>query len=42
VQLAGWMDQVMSQAEDAEVQARVAAEVAELCQGFPAPGIPVR
>jgi len=41
-QLADWMDQVIGKPEDVELQARVAAEVKELCAGFPAPGIPVR
>ena len=40
--LAAWMDQIISSPEDGDLQARVAAEVAECCSGFPAPGIPVR
>jgi len=40
--LAAWMDQIISQPADTALQAKVAAEVAELCKGFPAPGIPIR
>jgi glycine hydroxymethyltransferase len=40
--VAAWMDQIISRPEDAAQQARVAAEVAELCAAFPAPGIPIR
>jgi glycine hydroxymethyltransferase len=39
--LAGWMDQVVSKADDAALIDRVAAEVREMCSGFPPPGIPV-
>ena len=42
VRLAGWMEQIISSPEDEALQARVAAEVEELCDGFPAPGLPVR
>jgi glycine hydroxymethyltransferase len=42
VKLAGWMDQIISSPEDEALQARVAAEVKELCDGFPAPGLPLR
>ncbi|MCC6552153.1 MAG: serine hydroxymethyltransferase [Polyangiaceae bacterium] len=37
--LAAWMDEVAQHAADEAVLARIAAEVAELCKGFPAPGI---
>lgn len=37
--LAGWIDEVVSNASDASVQAKVLAEVKELCKGFPVPGI---
>ncbi|KYF49358.1 serine hydroxymethyltransferase [Sorangium cellulosum] len=37
--LAGWMDEVAQNINDEARIARVAAEVAELCRGFPAPGI---
>ena len=40
--LADWMDRTLSSPEDADLHARIAAEVTELCDGFPAPGIPVR
>jgi glycine hydroxymethyltransferase len=40
--LAAWMDLVIGKPEDLELQARVAGEIAELCQSFPAPGIPIR
>ncbi len=40
--LAEWMDRVIGKPEDTELQAKVAAEIAELCQAFPAPGIPIR
>ncbi|WP_438004899.1 serine hydroxymethyltransferase [Sorangium sp. So ce321] len=39
--LAGWMDDVAQNINDEARIARVAAEVAELCRGFPAPGIRV-
>ena len=42
VQLAAWMDQVISAPGDEALQQRVEREVAELCGGFPAPGLPVR
>jgi glycine hydroxymethyltransferase len=41
VRLANWMDQVVTNASDDKLIDRVAAEVAEMCKGFPAPGIPV-
>ncbi|AUX46355.1 serine hydroxymethyltransferase [Sorangium cellulosum] len=39
--LAGWMDEVVQHASDEAHIARIAAEVEELCRGFPAPGIRV-
>jgi glycine hydroxymethyltransferase len=41
VRLAGWMDQVVANVGDEKLLDRVAAEVAEMCKSFPAPGIPV-
>jgi glycine hydroxymethyltransferase len=38
-QIASWIDQVVSNLEDAEKLARIATEVAELCAAFPAPGL---
>ena len=40
--IAAWMDEVIAAPEDEEVAARIAGEVRELCQAFPAPGVPVR
>ncbi|MGK4000380.1 serine hydroxymethyltransferase [Sorangium sp. So ce1024] len=37
--LAAWMDEVAQHINDEARIARIAAEVAELCRGFPAPGI---
>ncbi|WP_437587247.1 serine hydroxymethyltransferase [Sorangium sp. So ce1000] len=37
--LAAWMDEVAQNVNDEARIARVAAEVADLCRGFPAPGI---
>ncbi|WP_437501912.1 serine hydroxymethyltransferase [Sorangium sp. So ce1099] len=37
--LAAWMDDVAQNVNDEARIARIAAEVAELCRGFPAPGI---
>jgi glycine hydroxymethyltransferase len=37
--IAEWMDRVAGAHEDAALLDKVAAEVRELCQGFPAPGI---
>lgn len=37
--LAGWIDEVVSNASDASVQSKVQGEVKELCKGFPVPGI---
>jgi glycine hydroxymethyltransferase len=42
LQLAKWMDAVISKPDDEALQKSIAAEVAELCAGFPAPGIPTR
>ncbi|WP_437935548.1 serine hydroxymethyltransferase [Sorangium sp. So ce341] len=39
--LAAWMDDVAQNVNDDARIARIAAEVAELCRGFPAPGIRV-
>jgi glycine hydroxymethyltransferase len=38
-QLADWMDQVAQHSQDDALLARIRAEVHELCNGFPAPGI---
>jgi glycine hydroxymethyltransferase len=40
-QLAAWMDQVLTAPSDEGILAKVAAEVRDLCRGFPAPGIRV-
>jgi glycine hydroxymethyltransferase len=37
--IAGWIDQIVSAPEDESLAAAVAAEIAELCRAFPAPGI---
>lgn len=37
--LAAWINEVVSAPADAAVQAKVLAEVKELCKGFPVPGI---
>jgi glycine hydroxymethyltransferase len=37
--IAAWMDQVISAPEDEALARRVAAEIRELCRGFPAPGL---
>ncbi len=37
--IAGWIDQIVSAPEDESLAAAVAAEIADLCRGFPAPGI---
>jgi glycine hydroxymethyltransferase len=37
-QVAAWIDEVVQHPADAALHARIAGEVAELCQGFPAPG----
>jgi glycine hydroxymethyltransferase len=39
--LAGWMDEVADNIGDEAVLSRIAGEVKELCQSFPAPGISV-
>jgi glycine hydroxymethyltransferase len=38
-QIAAWMDQVVTAPADADLHARIAGEVRELCAKFPAPGI---
>ena len=38
-QLAGWMDRVVAAPDDEALLAKVAAEVGEVCKGFPPPGI---
>lgn len=40
-QIAAWIDQVVSAADDDSVLAAVRAEIGEFCQDFPAPGIRV-
>jgi glycine hydroxymethyltransferase len=40
-QIAAWIDAVISAPEDADVHAKIAGEVAELCRGFPVPGLRV-
>ena len=42
VQLAEWMDQVVTAPADAALGARVRGEIRELCARFPAPGLPLR
>jgi glycine hydroxymethyltransferase len=39
--IAAWIDEVTQAVGDEARQARIAGEVAELCAGFPAPGLPV-
>jgi glycine hydroxymethyltransferase len=39
--VAGWMDRIISAPEDEELGERIAAEVAEFCRAYPAPGIAV-
>ncbi len=39
--LAGWVDEVVSNAGDVNVHSKVHDEVKELCKGFPVPGIEV-
>lgn len=41
-QIAGWIVEVLEQSDDNERQARIAAEVVELCAGFPVPSDAVR
>ena len=41
LRLASWMDQVVSNPGDDKLIEKVAAEVAEMCKSFPAPGISV-
>ncbi len=38
-QVAAWIEQVIAHVDDEQVQRRVAAEVGELCRGFPVPGV---
>jgi len=40
-QIARWIDQVVTKVDDEATRKRVAGEVAEMCRGFPAPGIPL-
>ncbi len=40
--IAAWMDEIIAAPEDEERAARVREEVRELCQAFPAPGVPLR
>jgi glycine hydroxymethyltransferase len=37
--IAGWMDRIISAPEDEDLAERTAAEVAEFCRVYPAPGI---
>ena len=37
--IAAWIDEVVSAPDDEGRQARIAAEIREFCQAFPAPGI---
>lgn len=39
--LAGWMDEVVSAPEDEALLSRVEKEVKEMCDSFPAPGLPL-
>jgi glycine hydroxymethyltransferase len=41
LRLAAWMDQVVTNTGDEKLLDKVAAEVAEMCKSFPAPGIQV-
>ncbi|HVR18488.1 MAG TPA: serine hydroxymethyltransferase [Polyangiaceae bacterium] len=41
VKTAAWIEDVVKAPEDEKTIQRVAAEVRELCKGFPAPGIPI-
>jgi glycine hydroxymethyltransferase len=38
-QIARWMDEVIEHVKDEDALARIAAEVAEFCRGYPAPGM---
>jgi glycine hydroxymethyltransferase len=40
--IAAWMDEVIAARSDETVIERVRSQVRELCEGFPAPGIPLR
>jgi glycine hydroxymethyltransferase len=37
--IAGWLDEIVGAPDDADLARRIAGEVAELCAGFPAPGL---
>ncbi len=39
--IAGWMDDAIARADDEAALKRIAAEVSEMCRGFPAPGIAI-
>jgi glycine hydroxymethyltransferase len=41
-QVGDWIAKIVKAPDDAQLQARVRAEVKALCEGFPAPGLPVR
>jgi glycine hydroxymethyltransferase len=41
-QIAKWMDDAIAHAGDEAALARIAAEVAEMCHHFPAPGLSIR
>jgi glycine hydroxymethyltransferase len=41
LKIAAWIDRVLRRADDAAELAKIRAEVADLCAGFPAPGIRV-
>jgi glycine hydroxymethyltransferase len=38
---AAWIDDVVKAPDDEKTISRVAAEIRELCKGFPAPGMPI-
>ena len=38
-QIGAWLDSIVSNPEDAALQAKVAEEVRALCNRFPAPGL---
>ena len=40
--IAAWMDEVVAAPKDESLAERVRNEVRELCEAFPAPGIPIR
>ena len=41
-QIAVWMDEVVAAPDDEQVSERVREQVRELCQSYPAPGLPLR